>query len=59
MLIRTPESSSTWVKRGLVDRRERAADNWLPWSVLKISGLPKRAEAKHLPHVAGDYTNLH
>lgn len=37
MLMRTLASFSTWVKRGLV--------NWLPWSVLKISGAPKRARA--------------
>lgn len=37
MLMRTSASRSTLVKAKLV--------NWLPWSVLKISGLPKRAKA--------------
>ena len=35
--MRTPASLSTPVKRGEV--------NWLPWSVLKISGRPNRAKA--------------
>jgi hypothetical protein len=35
--MRTPASISTLVKSALV--------NWLPWSVLKISGLPYRASA--------------
>ena len=35
--IRTPELRSTPVNRGEV--------NWLPWSVLKISGRPNRARA--------------
>jgi hypothetical protein len=35
--MRTPASISTPVKAELV--------NWLPWSVLKISGLPYRASA--------------
>jgi hypothetical protein len=35
--MRMPASISTSVKRGLV--------NWLPWSVLKIVGCPKRAIA--------------
>ena len=37
MEMRTPASASTSMKRGLV--------NWLPWSVLKIAGRPKRAFA--------------
>ena len=37
MLIETPWFSSTLVKATLV--------NWLPWSVLKISGLPCLARA--------------
>ena len=37
MLIRMPASVSIWVNARLV--------NWLPWSVLKISGLPCRANA--------------
>ena len=35
--MRTPALISTPVKAALV--------NWLPWSVLKISGLPHRASA--------------
>ena len=35
--MRTPAFSNTPVKRGEV--------NWLPWSVLKISGQPNRAKA--------------
>jgi hypothetical protein len=35
--MRTSASISTPVKSALV--------NWLPWSVLKISGLPYRASA--------------
>ena len=35
--MRMPMAISIPVKRALV--------NWLPWSVLKISGLPKRAIA--------------
>jgi hypothetical protein len=35
--MRTPAARSTPVKAALV--------NWLPWSVLKISGRPKRAKA--------------
>ena len=37
MLIRTFASVSIWVNDRLV--------NWLPWSVLKISGVPCRANA--------------
>ena len=37
MLIRTFASASIWVNARLV--------NWLPWSVLKISGVPCRASA--------------
>ena len=35
--MRTPAAASTPVRAALV--------NWLPWFVLKISGLPKRASA--------------
>src|SRR6516225_5716188 len=35
--MRTPAAASVPVKAALV--------NWLPWSVLKMSGLPKRASA--------------
>ena len=37
MLVRTFAFVSIWVNARLV--------NWLPWSVLKISGLPCRASA--------------
>src|SRR6266511_1372982 len=39
--MRTPAALSTPVKAALV--------NWRPWSVLKISGVPKRASAEHRP----------
>jgi hypothetical protein len=35
--MRTPAAASVPVKAALV--------NWLPWSVLKIAGVPKRASA--------------
>ncbi|WP_421931753.1 hypothetical protein [Phenylobacterium sp.] len=48
MLIAMPLSASRPVKAALV--------NWLPWSVLKISGLPCRAMAVH--HITeADFTD--
>src|SRR5215831_15255751 len=46
--MRTPTAASVPVKAALV--------NWLPWSVLKISGLPKRANASSM---ARHRTTLH
>ncbi len=45
METRMPAAVNTSVNRGLV--------NWLPWSVLKISGVPKRAIASYSASMEG------
>src|SRR5467141_5252064 len=44
--MRTPAAASVPVKAALV--------NWLPWSVLKIAGLPKRASASSSAETQND-----
>jgi hypothetical protein len=44
--MRTPAAASVPVKAALV--------NWLPWSVLKISGRPKRASASSSAETQND-----
>src|SRR6266481_385135 len=44
--MRTPAAASAPVKEALV--------NWLPWSVLKISGLPKRASASSIAEMQNE-----
>src|SRR5260370_4688737 len=44
--MRIPAAASVPVKAALV--------NWLPWSVLKISGLPKRASASSSAEMQND-----